>query len=502
MKSWKCGVHCLLLVLVMSFQAFAASDDPILTYFDGGRMNMNVELNSMMVSGSGGSGVLSGAAAPNTSDPFSLFRGPAGMRYVRNDASVGLTFQPQLLIKFDNLPFDVQSSVDEAVDDFTENFQQTDDFIYPDFGGSVARSSNALSSFGMVIPADKWRFGFGYSKPFHLKLDLLLGGLRQRIDTVEDNPEEQIAFAIQTRISNRLEFDTDRWVAAVSRDFGKNFTVGASFARTILEMAWLGGYNVDGIMTRGTQQYTFNNDTDPWYNELHSEADGGYSGFLYTYHLGFIYSSSRDDGWRVGVDLAYNIKPTLEGSLFLLVDEFPALKLETEDDEDPFDANRIDDVTEITRTYPNQYLTSNELIINVPSSVTMTISKGSGIRPNFTFSYYFGGALSYQLEMQEKRVDETDYATNVYGRGITPEWQAYLGIHPGGFFMGLGAISGKDYISGYVDGGGDDIPGDNALIIPRFDMGFSFPIKGGLSGEVLLTGLPEDVFRVALIYDF
>ncbi|MCB2197865.1 hypothetical protein KQI63_00565 [bacterium] len=482
---------------------FAAAEDPVLTYFDGGRMNMAIELNSMLVSGAGGSSILSGPAAPNQADPFSLFRGPAGMRYIRGDAKVGFTFQPQLLLPFSSLPGGgAQTAVDEAVDGFTENFNKTDNFEYPEFGGSFSRSVNSFSSFGMVLPAGKWRVGFGYAKPFHLKLDLLLGGFRQRIDTVEDNPDEQIGFAIQTKISNRMEMDSDKWVLALSRDLGSHFSLGASASRTIIEFGWLGGYNVDGIMTRGTQQYTFNNPLDPWYNNLHSEANGGYTGFLYTYHIGAIFSSSRDDGWRIGADLALNTQTILRGSMFLLVDEFPPLKLQTEDDEEPFDANRIADVTEITRTYPNRYLTAGEMNLSVPSSVALTISKGGGARPNFTYIHYFGGAFAYELDVSEKRIDQGEYSTRTYSRGVLPEWQAYLAIHPGRFFLGLGAISAKDVVEGYVDGNGEPIPGDNALLIPRFDMGFSFPIKGGLSGELLVTGLPEDVFRVALLYDF
>jgi|GEM_PF-1395334 len=496
---------CVMLAFQLSVPlvVHAASDDPILTYFQGGTMTLGVEFNSMLVTGAGAGSVVSGAAAPNKADPFSVFRGPAGMRYVRGTAAIGFTMHPQFLVPFHTLPFEVQTVVDESVDGFTENFQKNSDaFDYPSFGGSLARSTSAFSSFGMVVPAGGWRFGFGYSNPLHLELDMLLGGFRQRIDTVESNPDEAIGFAIQTKVSNRLSINADRWGVALSRDLGRHFTFGVSGSRTLIEIGWLGGYNVEGIMTRGTQQYVFNSSTDPWYNNLHAEADGGYTGFLYTMHAGFIISSSSDHGWRLGLDYTHQSQPVLRGGMFLLVDEFPALKLETEGDEEPFDANRIADVTEITRTYPNQYLTSDEMHLGIPSALTLTISKGAGLRPTLTVTRYMGSGMYYELEMQEKRVDETEYRSRLYSRGLKPAWQAYFGIHPGFFFLGLGAITAEDLVGGYVDGNSNPIPGGNSLIIPRLDLGVSFRIKGNLNGELLLTGLPEDLLRVALVYDF
>lgn len=491
-----------LLIAMGSSGAALGAADPLLTYFHGGRMNLRIGLNSMMLTGPGSGSVAGGAAAPSVSDAFAAFRNPAGMRFVRGRAAIGFTFHPQLLLPFSKMPVDIDASIRDAVDGFTENFQKPDNSLdYPELGGSVSRTSSSLTSFGMVIPVGRSHVGLAYGRPLHLSLDMLLGGFRQRIDTEGNTPEESIGFAIQTRISNRMVIDTDRWSLAFAHDLGRHVTLGASVARTRIDISWFGGYNVDGIMTRGTQQYAFNNTNDPWYNDLHSFASGGYSGSLWTIHAGAILASASDRGWRLGIDYTHNTQPTLTGGLGMLVDQFPALKLQTTGDEQPFDANLISP-DEPTRTYPKQFIAGSNMRIHVPSSLSIGVSRGSGWRPSLTYTFYTGDRLSFDLRVREKRVNEARYSARTYGRGLVPKWEAYFGIHPGGFFLGLGGIKVEDYISGYSDSNGEPIPGGTSMIIPRFDMGFSFHVIGSLKADILLAGLPEDVLRVSLLYDF
>lgn len=500
-----CGFLLPALLLLLTLPATAISQDntdPILTYFNGGTMNLNAELTSMLVGGSGVTSIAVGGAAPVQADPYTVLRNPAGMRFVRRDVIFGFTVHPRLGIQFSSMPFDVASGVNEAVDGYAEAFQVTDDFSYPDFTGSVARSGDALSSFAMAIPAGAWRLGFGYARPFQMKLSLLQGGLRQRIDTVEEDPNEVVGLAIQTRIGTRMEIASHSWTAALSFDPLPWLTMGVSGSRTNALFDLVGGYNVDGIMTRAGQQWAFNSDLDPWYNTLSSDATGGYSGTWWTWRAGFTISGQSQKSWRLGADIALHGESVLHGGMHLLVDEFPALKLSVSGDEDPFDVNRIDDVTEITRTYPNEYLTGDELRLYIPDAVTVTIAAGGGLRPSLTGVYYLGDGFGYDLEVSEKGINDTSYTARTYGRGLIPQYQGYLGIAPGGFFMGVGAILCEDYVHGYVDGNGLPIPDGNQIIIPRFDIGFSFHITSNLRYELLIAALPEDIFRMGVMYEF
>jgi hypothetical protein len=493
----------LLIISLNSVSAFAADpDDPYLTYFDGGVIDINMNISSQLVSGIGISSISTGRAAPSSPDPFSLFRNPAGMRFIRRDAAFGMTFHPQARLEFESFPFiDIQESVNEGVDTFAETFNTTDDFIYPEFGGSVAEASSSLTSFGIVLPTRKWRVGFGYCKPINLQLDFLLNGFRQRIDTVEDEPSEEVAFAIQTKVSSRLNIDADSWTVALSRDFGRRFSFGASVSRTILSINILGGYNVDGLMTKGTSQNSFNSVSDPWYNTLHTELNGGYSGSIWSTHIGFIWASESDKGWRFGSELTLYRNQKLKGRMKIIIDEFPALILTPKEGEDSFDINALEP-TELTRTNPNEILVADWMKFTIPNSASFTLSRGSGIRPNFNFIYYFGDDFAYTFDVHEKRYEDIEYAHNVYSRGLKLKYQGYLGINPGWFFIGMGAIVAEDVVLGYKDGDGIPEEGGNMIPIPRFDMGIIFNISSNLRYELMIAGLPEDVLRMGVIYEF
>lgn len=494
----------LVLVVALLPPALAQNpnDDPELRYFYGGKLTIDASFASQMISGSGINGVVTSSAASSRPDPFVVFGNPANMRHIQDKVAFGITFQPRLSM---DMPTGLQDAVDESMDTFTEEFYRPDPdaIVYPEAGGTVGRSPSALSSFGMAIPAGKWRVGLGYTRPFYLDADINLGGFSQRIDQPEDDPAEEISFAIQTRMGLSILARADRWNVGVSREVGR-WSFGFSLARTYMEIDFNGGYSVDGIMTRGTQQYAFNDPSDPWYNEFAGHMVGGYTGTMYTYRIGAVHllGGREETSWRVGLDVAINSGNTLYGGLNMAVDEFLAMELEPEEGEDSFDVNRIEDVTEITRTYNNQYFASDEMTFEVPSHFALSFAKPGGWRPNLTFKYFFGGDFGYSLDVTEKRVTDEEYATNTYARGLTPKYEFYLGVNPGWFFMGFGAMFVSDVAEGYVDGNGVDIVDENDTVLPRFDLGVSFQLSEHLRYEMLLAGLPEDALRMGVVYEF
>jgi hypothetical protein len=391
--------------------------------------------------------------------------------------------------------------VNEAVDGFTGEFQTTDDFVYPTFGGTIARTPSSLTSFAMMVPLGNWTLGVGYARPIHMKIDLLHAGFRQRIDTQEENPDERIAFAIQTRINNRIEVATDNWALALSSRIGPYLTAGVSASRMLMDFNILAGYNIDGIMIRSGISYPFNNEADAHYNKLHSDASGGYHGDWWTVRGGLMLAGKADRSWRLGVDVSWRQETVLNGSLHLLVDEFPALVLEPEEGEDPFDVSKVD-VSEITRTYPNEYIASNELRFHVPSGVTVTLAKGGGLRPSMSGTLYMESLFGYDIDITEKSIYDTSYTTRTYGRGLDLKYGAYLGIHPGWFIFGVGGIVAEDYVHGYVDDTGEPEQGGTFVVIPRLDLGLAFNISPNLKYELLIAGLPEDVLRMGITYEF
>lgn len=506
MKRLSDAVVLLLLLLGSVPAVLAQNEDPILTYFIGGRMNLDVAFGSQLASGAGVSGVATTAAASSRPDPFVVFSNPANLRHMGDGASFGITLQPRFTM---GLPSATQDGVDEAVDEFTGDFSEPPPpdvqvFSYPQFGGDISRSANALTNLAITFPAGKWRFGFGYTRPFFLDLNMSLGGFSQRIDDPdEEDPSNSIAFAIQTRMNMQLDARADRWAFAIGREAGR-WGFGFSVARTYTSIGVNGGYNIDGVMTRGKKQYAFNDTKVPWYNRFHGEIGGGYAGSMYTYRFGTVYvaGGNEERGWRFGFDLALNSSNMLYGGMEIAIDEFTPLNLSPEEDEESFDADLIEDVSEITRTKENRYYVADDLELNVPSSFTFSIAKPSGWRPNLSFTTYFGGELGYRVDVREKSVNATEYAVNTYARGVKPSFATYLGINPGIFFLGGGAIFVEDVVEGYKDDNGVPIKGGTSMPIPRLDLGLAFNLSSHIRYEMLIAGLPEDALRIGLVYDF
>lgn len=113
------GAGLLAAILMLHGVAYSQTDDPILTYFDGGVMNIGFDLGSQLAGGPGVSSLAGGGAAPVMSDPNTVFRNPAGLRFIGRDPAFALTLHPTLSVQFDQMPFDVASGVDDAVDEFT-----------------------------------------------------------------------------------------------------------------------------------------------------------------------------------------------------------------------------------------------------------------------------------------------------------------------------------------------------------------------------------------------
>ncbi len=493
-------LSCVMLVLSAAPQR-ASAQDSALRYFQGGNMELDVSISSRLLTGPGTAAVVGGGTAPAIDDPFAVFRNPAGLRYLYDRPRAGFTLHPSVGIKFSSLPIDVQSTINRKMDNATRNFLRTGPFEYPQFGGTLTQQATSLDALTLTFPQGSWQFGVGFHRPFYYRVNFLFSGLHERIDTIEEDPSDAVAFAIQSKSNSTIAISADTWVLAAARDVGDAWSAGVSLARTYVHFESRSGYRVDGVMVSQGQQYAFNDDSDPWYNKLNGEMTGGYSGSFYTLRLGTQYVPYEENGWRFGAELKLSTNATLAGDLRMVVDEFPALILQAEEGEDNFDVNRIEEVSELTRTYPNRYLTPETVALKVPSSISVGVARGMGIRPKLDLTLYLG-SLEYEMEIGEKRVFDEAYAFNLYGKGVRPVYQAYLGISPGWFFLGVGVISLRDINQGHKDGSGHVIADGKQILVPRLDMGFRGRLVDTLSYELLVDGLPEDVLRLGLTYEF
>ncbi|MBZ0263187.1 hypothetical protein K8I28_00845, partial [bacterium] len=354
-------VFLITIMLFLIAAPYGWAQDNLLHRFEGGQMDLSFFSHSQLLTGPGVSSVVVGGTAPAIDDPFTVFRNPAGMRYMQDKPYVGFTFKPTIGVQW---PDQVQDQVNETMDTSIESFERTGVFEYPEISGGAYQRGSILSSVAMTFPKFPWQFGFGYSRPYYFNLDFIYGGLTEHIEAASGNPDDP---SVQTIMQVKMDIDlmvkSDLWTVAVARDIGPMFTGGLSISRNYMSIESNSGMLVNGSMIFSGRMYSFNDNSDPWYNNLGGTAAGRYDGGSMIYRLGGQFVPFAEDGWRFGADLKIQPDAVLEGNMILHIDEFPALKIQTKEGEDNFDTDRIEDVSELTKTYPNSYLPSNEMKI-------------------------------------------------------------------------------------------------------------------------------------------
>ncbi len=488
----------LIITLITLFVSSASADDAILNNFVGGRMEMNLSAASQLLSGPGISSATTASVTATRSDPFAVFSNPSSWMIVRDGAAVGVSIQPRLAIN--SVPGGIQNSVNESVDQAISGYSQSNSVDYPELAGSLGRTTNPLASVAVIVPVKDWRFGAGYSKPFSLDLSAVHDGFTQSVTQASDNPAESISLDLASQMDMSMNAESHRFLLGAAREYGR-WSFGLSASRTSLELNVNGGYTVDGDVSVGGDSYSFNSGADSWHNDFGGAINGSYKGAFYNSQLGATLQlgSNPETAWTLAASASINIGGNLKGSMEATIDEY--LPLSLNDNEASFDIDRVDDINQVTRTYENTYYMGDELTVELPSSFSIGIGKPNGLRPNLTLTAYTGN-LAYSLDVTEKRVQDTEYSTNTYVRGITPKASAYLGFSPGVFFLGAGMTYAEDLVAGYTDDGGAELSGGTEVYIPRFDLGMILPLSNHLRAEVMFVGLPEDALRMGLIWEF
>jgi hypothetical protein len=495
----KTTLNTLLIVsLMIALPVFAS--DPILTSLEGGRMEFDLSAASNLLAGPGISSVSTSGAALTRSDPFAVFSNPASWQIVREGVAIGVSLQPHLSVN--TLPSMAQSSLDENVDGVLSGFSNSENVDYPELAGTVARKSNPLSSFAVIVPWNEWRFGVGYTRPISADMSITHDGLSQTINQSGDIASESLDMAIETVVDMNMNLTTNRYLLGASREFDK-WSVGMSLSRTSLSLAVNGGYQVSGDVEYGAEVHSFNDPTDSWHNSFRGQANGTYEGSIYTVQTGMNYRLGKDveTDWTVAANMTLNFGRTMSGSMDVVIDEYLPFELSPADGVETFDIARIPDSVEITRTQENRYYPGSELTIETPHVFSVGIAKPNGLRPNLNLTAYAGN-IAYSIDVKEKRVEDAEYTTNTYSRGITPLGAAYLGISPGSFFIGAGATVVKDMVEGYNGANGQELSGGATFVIPRIDLGMIIPLSSHLRAEMLMVALPEDAMRIGFIYEF
>jgi len=465
-------------------------------------MDVSVGLRSHLLSGAGVRGATGGFIAPTNPDPFVIFGNPAAL--IRIDGRrVVLASSPTIGVSLSTIT-DPTPSIQTQTDKTLESFRRTGPVTYPKMTGEFGRTGSLLTGFALSLPVSEdeetWFdgkipklvdvIGFGYYEPLVIHTSLIFGGLRMRIRTIEDSPENEILLYSSIKSDLDLLITSDSWNFSAAKNVG-DFSVGLGFQRTGGRLEAHGNLRTDGIMSKAGSESSFNDPNSPWDDDYFSSMSGSFDGSSWATRLGLIYDTGGD--FIYGAMLRMQQEMTMNGSLDIQMHNFKALRLNAPEGEDQFDVNQIQDISELTRTTPKIFETSNTMNVSIPSEFSIAASYYGMLKPTLTLTKYFG-ELAYEYDMRE------DGAPFHYKRGIKPNWAVGLGLDFNFVQVSLGATQVVDVIAGYHDGNGLPIPPADALIIPRLNIGFDTGLSDNLKLGVLIDALPEDALRLTLEY--
>lgn len=479
--------------------AYSADDKNNMELFEGGQMDGHLFFRNSLLTGYGVYGALRGMNTPAVCDPFILFGNPAILGNIK-ETQAAFTFSPPFEVNLTSL-YDPEATIKEEVDAaLLESFNVTRNRTYPTLTARTGGGGLGLSGLAVSIPIASSkgdgihnfidRFAFGYYRPVAFNMGTIVTGLRTRIRTNEEKPEDEIVMYTSIKMNADIQVTADQWKVAVAKQMDK-FWFGLNAGRTDIIIKADGYQRTDGIMSRAEVESAFNDDRDPWENSYYSKINTDWSAASLNLGLGASWQPTTK--WLFGLTTQFNTSSDLEGDLDLVKFSFPALRLNAEEGEDNFDTDKIEDVTEMTRTYSTDYEVKGTPKLKLPQSATLGITFLGPVKPSLNFTTYFG-ELSYNITLRENN-SVTDFT-----RGFKPKWKATLHMDLVAVQLGLGAISMDEVISGYKDSKGNSIPPKEGIILPVANVGFDMSLSENLMLGILMIALPDDMFRLSLTY--
>lgn len=476
--------------------------DARLQFFEGGTIDGTFLLRSTLLTGAGVNGAVMGMTAPWRPSSYVVFGNPAALgRLERRQFTIG--FAPNIEINIPDVQ-DTAPTIEEEVDAALETFQRTGPVSYPVVTGIAGRAGSAVSGLALALPLDtkkdNWFGGiprlfdviaFGYHQPLYVHLKSIYSGLRMRLRTIDEQPSAEILFYSSIKMSADMKISADNWSVSGARKLDK-FWLGFGLIRTDINVDLNGHLRTDGIMSKAGINSAFNDPNLSWHSDYTTDMNVNLGGSSLGTRIGLTYQPF--DKLLLGTDVKLQSKATLDGPFNITMNQFKALKLTAGEGEKKFDVNEIA-ADELTRTIPKYFDVTSDMIVEIPQAFSVGATYGGLFSPHVAFTMYFG-ELAYSLHMVE------DGAEFYYKRGFKPEWSGMLGLDVYIFKLAVGGMKMADVVDGYHDAAGVPIKTLDPTIIPHLSVGFDASVADNITLGVLLFGLPEDVLRFTLRFDF
>jgi len=486
-----------------------AQNDSEMEFFEGGYIRSDFAIRSHLLTGTGVRGAYGGLIAPVNPVPFVIFGNPAALGRVHGKKVI-VSSSPALEMDLASLT-DVNPSIEKEMDTRLESFNLTGPKTYPKMTGSIGLMGSLVSGFALALPieADRqggWfggkiprlfdRIAFGYTIPFAFQSKFVYSGLRMRLRTIDldensvRHPENEILLYSSIKMDSDINISSDSWNLSAARQMG-DFWLGAGIQRTAGRIELHTNQRTDGIMSKSGSESSFNDPQSPWDDDFFFAAHGIFEGAALALRLGTIYQPT--DKIILGAMCRLQGDMDMDADFDLELHSFTPLKLNAAEGEKRFDVNAIEDASELTRTKSKSFETASNMIVTIPSELSVSATYAGFMKPSITYTKYFG-ELAYNYDMIE------DGAPFSYKRGFKPDMGLNVNFDLFILSFGVGAIKAVDVVGGYHDKNGLPIPPADALWIPHASFGFETGLSDALKMGVLIEGLPEDALRLTLEY--
>lgn len=398
------------------------SDTPKMLYFLGGKFNLNYSQGLSTSVGTGsGSGIFGGMISPNLNfGSPTIFSNPAELAYLKKG---NIFFETRLGIGITDAisQGDLKKQLDNTLKD-TSTFIFTPGNLRRDteIGSQEVSQAGGITALTGAIPFENYFvLGGGFSTPIDFSFDMLVNGISTDLAStkkVGDN-ETKIDIILKPTILIITQLKVNRVSYGLAREIFNDkgsLAVGLSINRYDVRQKINFNMDIGGMVVLNNLNEYYFNDTkdqniDPNKNEsnsLYLRAKGDYKDNKTGFTIGSNYNPASLNNWlsRFNFSLVFNYLPNFnvsdEGAYIQSYQpRFMKGRYSGKGDE-KFDII-IDslDLSKPNLTKPTSNYFTNEVIIKMPSSLTLGIdTKVLGVHNiSLNLMKYFG-EMSYQFD--------------------------------------------------------------------------------------------------------
>ena len=271
--------------------------------------------------------------------------------------------------------FDIDNRIDTFIDSEIRSRALPDAIISTPRGKTEFHQPMWIRSLGFQTAVGKFKLSGGYHRSLDFFLNFISTGFSSNLRddlTGEDGSQEVI-------INNSLEsiLRLNLKIESLYLMFGKSLLKNAFIFSKIryhqLKIEGNGAADIAGTILLGGQEHAFNDETDPWHNDLNQSFSGEYRGSGWGVNLGAFYKISET--LIVGTSLDYNFPCIMKGQLDLVRNKIPALDVSAisgKAGEDFLDVSKLK-LTQLTLTESIQNVTYPEMKCRMPSLFELNV---------------------------------------------------------------------------------------------------------------------------------